>query len=120
MRLLALVSCLLIFNLFLTQVSGLNTTRVSTFNVLCQACSLLEYDRWETRLGYMKDLMDRYSPDIIGVQELIDERNVRDFNELLPNHQALFFNHSRLPSYPDATIYYRKDVCFIYYLLFII
>jgi len=89
---------------------GLNVTKVMTFNVLCEVCDVANYGRWRDRLPYLADVLARHQPDIIGFQEPIDENNVEQLQAMIPNHVPLFFNRPRLPSYPDACIFYNPAV----------
>ncbi len=86
---------------------------VMTFNILCSFCNLNDYDPWVDRLNYFKDIFERYNPDLIGVQELFNAKEVDEFLSILKGYSALYFHdrkHRLLEDYPDATIFYRTDM----------
>jgi len=103
------LSFLLVLMLTIQGVSCLNLTRVMTFNILCQFCDIPTSGLWRDRLPGLEDILKRHKPDIVGIQELIDEGDVDVFLPFLPGHKALFFNSTILPSYPDAAIFYNAD-----------
>lgn len=85
---------------------------VMSFNVLCFFCDDLNYDPWEERLDYFKDIFDRHQPDLVGLQELLFEDEVDAILERSPQYAALFFeddNQALFKDYADATILYRSD-----------
>jgi len=98
---------------------GLNVTKVMTFNVLCEVCDVTNYGRWRDRLPYLADVLARHEPDIIGFQEPIDENNVQQLQAMIPDHVPLFFNRPRMPSYPDACIFYNPTVSRVHFCLFV-
>lgn len=81
-----------------------------SFNVLCSLCNLTEYDLWDDRLDYFRDLFQRHDPDLLGSQELTPlDGEVDDMLSTLPGRGAVYFRPpDRLP-YPDAAIFYKKD-----------
>ncbi|MBN1344430.1 MAG: endonuclease/exonuclease/phosphatase family protein [Phycisphaerae bacterium] len=92
------------------QAEGVTPSRVKvmTFNVLCSFCKPKEYGPWTERLTYFADLFARHDPDLLGIQELAKPEEVGQIEKLLPNHEAVFFKKGKL-TYPDATIFYRRD-----------
>ena len=82
---------------------------VMTFNVLCSFCSA-DYDSWLDRLGHFDDLFDRYDPDLLGLQEIAFESEVKQFLDLLPGFASIYFGQEEdVVGYADATILYRKE-----------
>ena len=95
-----------------TQPAPASNLRVMTFNVLCFFCNDIEYDPWEDRLVYFGDLFARHQPDLIGLQELLFEDEVKQIIEEAPGYSALFFEddvQELFKDYADATILYRTD-----------
>ncbi len=82
--------------------------KVMTFNVLCSFCKPSEYGPWKERLTYVADLLHRHDPDLVGLQELATAKEVEQFKEILPTHEAVYYSKGNLV-YPDATILYRRD-----------
>ena len=87
---------------------GSGHIKVMTFNILCSFCKPGEYDPWEARLTYFADVFARHEPDLVGVQELVNAKEVDQFKKLLPDHDAVFYKKGKL-AYPDSTIFYRRD-----------
>jgi endonuclease/exonuclease/phosphatase family metal-dependent hydrolase len=85
---------------------------VMSFNVLCSLCNASEYDPWEERLEYFRDLFQRHDPDLVGSQELTPlDGEVDAMLDVLPGRGAVYFRpepEEGLP-YPDAAIFYKKD-----------
>lgn len=83
---------------------------VMTFNVLCSLCKTAEYDPWEERLEYFRDIFARHDPDIVGIQELTplgDE--VAQMLDVLPGRAAVYFEPDDALPYPDAIIFYKRS-----------
>jgi endonuclease/exonuclease/phosphatase family metal-dependent hydrolase len=56
--------------------------------------------------------MQRYNPELIGIQELITDDNVQELLAFLPNHEAVWANGTLgqyFVNYPDATLLYEKN-----------
>jgi len=93
---------------------------VMTYNVMCSFCVYEDHHDWvtdwNTRINWIRDVIKRHNPDLMGIQELSafqaaypDE--VGDIGD--PNvYGSVFYHHTPTDSfkfdYPDATVYYRK------------
>ena len=91
-----------------SSASHLNETRVTVFNVLCQVCTV-EYGRWRDRLPALADSILRTAPHLVGVQEPLNDINVRQLLELMPGYDAVYCNgtfNGYFLNYPDAAILY--------------
>lgn len=82
--------------------------RVMTFNVLCVFCGGDEYDPWDERLPYLRDVFKRHQPDLIGLQELTFAADTGELLARNPEYAAIYFTDGE-DSYADAAIFYRKD-----------
>ncbi len=87
-----------------------------TFNVMCSMCSNDEggNEDWEHRVPHIGDVIARYSPDLVGLQELMFGTEVEQVLEVAPGYQALFPkdltpNVFGLTEEPDAVILFRAD-----------
>ncbi len=87
---------------------GTIRVRVMTFNVLCSFCNPKEYGKWEERLAYLADIFARHDADLLGIQELVNAREVEQLRELMGDYEAIHFRKGTLV-YPDSTIYFRKS-----------
>lgn len=83
---------------------------VMTYNVLCSFCGGGEYDSWDERKPYFKDIFARYDADLIGLQELSFGTEVDQMLELMPGYAGVYYAavDSNL-TYPDATVLYRTE-----------
>ena len=82
--------------------------RVLTYNVLCRICDKEEYDPWDVRIAYLRDLVERYDPDLIGSQEL---GGWKDMEEFLPEEDIygmVTFEFGPW-TYGDSALFYRKS-----------
>jgi endonuclease/exonuclease/phosphatase family metal-dependent hydrolase len=83
---------------------------VMSFNVLCSLCNTSEYDPWQERLEYFRDIFQRHDPDLVGSQELTPlDGEVEAMLDVLPGRGALYFRPEEGLPYPDAAIFYKKD-----------
>ncbi len=85
---------------------------VMTYNVLCSFCDRSNYDPWEERLNYHRDIIERYSPDLIGTQEISKAEEVAEIAFLNPEYEFIYYAErggEKPRAYPDATMAYRKD-----------
>lgn len=82
--------------------------KVMTFNVLCSFCKPVEYGTWKERVPYIQDVFARHKPDLIGVQELVNAKEVEQFKELLGDVEAVFFQKGSM-AHPDSAVFYRTD-----------
>jgi endonuclease/exonuclease/phosphatase family metal-dependent hydrolase len=81
---------------------------VLTFNVLCSFCGGGEYDPWATRMDYVKDILARHDPDLIGFQEVAFDSEIQDLLRVAPDYDAVYWQGDRVP-WPDAMIFYRRS-----------
>ncbi|MBI1785673.1 endonuclease/exonuclease/phosphatase family protein [Candidatus Sumerlaeota bacterium] len=94
------------------EARGQTTVVVMTYNVLCSFCDRANYDPWEERLHYFRDIITRHKPDLMGLQELSKAEEVRQIADLNPEFEFLFYDESggeKPRAYPDETIAWRKD-----------
>lgn len=98
--------------LSLASLSIGSQVKIMSFNIDCRFCDLKHEngDSWRQRVQNEKDTMERYNPDLMGIQEPVFQLDVK---ELLPEgYKAIYFNESKwFPggAYPDATIFYRES-----------
>lgn len=112
MRALAVVAAAFLVGVSVVQSASL---RVSTFNVLCQACALTDeglpfselfqknltflltdYYKWDVRLTHFEQLFARQPCDIYGIQELMHRGNVQQILDILPSsYLPIYYNHVR-------------------------
>ena len=81
--------------------------RMLTYNVLCRVCVKEDYDPWDERILYLRGLVERYDPDLIGSQEL---GSWRDIVEFLPGddvYGVVSFDFGPW-TYADSALFYRK------------
>jgi len=50
--------------------------KVLTFNVLCRVCEKDGYDPWAVRLPHIREVIERYDADLVGLQELGGEGDI--------------------------------------------
>lgn len=82
--------------------------RVLTYNILCRVCVKEEYDPWEIRVAHLRQLVERYDPDLIGSQEL---GGWQDIEEYLPEgniYAPVTFEFGPW-TYADAALFYRQE-----------
>jgi len=83
--------------------------RVMSFNVMCPFCDDT-FDKWEDRLTYFKDVFSRHHPDLIGIQEPFEPKDVDSVLGVAPGYAAVYYaGDAQWPAYPDATLLYLKD-----------
>lgn len=78
--------------------------KVLTYNILCSFCNP-SYDPWDERVNYIADTINRYNPDLIGLQELVTPEEVEQFLQILTDYDAYSFK-----DYPDSTILWRRSM----------
>jgi endonuclease/exonuclease/phosphatase family metal-dependent hydrolase len=77
---------------------------VLTYNVFCRVCDEL----WDVRITHLRNLVERYNPDLIGSQEL---GTWKDIEEYLPEgdiYEAVTFEFGPW-TYADAALFFRKS-----------
>lgn len=83
--------------------------RVVSYNALCPPCDPA-YDPWAVRLDAFADLVSRYDPDLIGLQELFSPSDVDDWLGLLPGFEALVFEPEPDGiAWPDPALLWRAS-----------
>lgn len=82
---------------------------VLTFNVLCRLCEKEGFDSWDLRAPHLRDLIRRYDPDLLGLQEL---GGVQDFVDLLGSDSPYEVVSYRLGKwyYGDCALFYRRGM----------
>lgn len=82
--------------------------KIMTYNVLCRACGRNGYDSWDVRLPHLRDVIGRYNPDLLGLQELGGEADINAFLGLFPEYACVSYRFGRW-TYGDAALFYRAD-----------
>lgn len=103
----ALLSCLVVGACAADEPEVDPKLTVMTFNVLCAFCGGTEYDPWDERLFYFRDLFGRHEPDLIGLQELALESDLAQLQRVSKGYEAITFRDDEV-TYADATIFYRS------------
>ena len=84
-----------------------NPIRVLTFNIFCRMCSHPDsgYEPWDARVPHLVEVMQRYQPDLIGLQETGTQA---DLNDLLAWNPSLVVHTWRAGPlvYADAALAY--------------
>jgi len=86
--------------------------KIMSFNIDCRVCDFEKAhgESWEERVQNELDTMARHDPDIIGIQEPIFRKDVK---ELTPKgYKAIYFDKADwLPwgVYPDAVLMYKES-----------
>jgi endonuclease/exonuclease/phosphatase family metal-dependent hydrolase len=98
--------------------------RVMTYNVMCSFCTFQDHPEWvhawESRLPWLRDVITRHEPDLIGLQELqaltVPAGEPSEIEQLtLPQDLYGAVWYRKQPQdpiqadYPDAAVLYRKD-----------
>ena len=84
------------------------TIHILTYNILCRVCVKEENDPWDVRVGHLRQLVERYAPDIIGSQEL---GGWEDIEEYLPEgniYAPVTFEFGPW-TYADAALFYVQS-----------
>lgn len=79
-----------------------------TLNVLCRDCSSRHHDDWDERLPHLQAAVERHSPDLLALQELVGHEDVSDLlGEDSPYEIVV---HEFGPwIYADAALLFRGD-----------
>jgi len=80
-----------------------------TFNLLCSLCDP-SFDPWDDRVPGIGDTIVRHDPDLIGLQEFIEESEVDQVLAVAPGYAAIMFDQGERSAYPDSTIFYRESL----------
>ncbi len=93
-----------------------DTLVAMAFNVMCSFCSNTDggNENWEQRVQHFGDIIARFEPDLIGLQELTYGTEAQEILDVTSGYQALFgkdlpANEVGWTDYPDATILYREE-----------
>jgi len=89
---------------------------VMSFNVMCSMCTSDDWtsEAWAERVPHFGDVIQRHSPDLIGLQEVTFGTEVDEILAVAPGYLA-FYPADLPPNLvgwtedPDATILYRED-----------
>jgi len=95
-------------NCYGADTCGSGLIRVLTYNILCRICVKEEYDPWDVRVAYLRKLVERYDPDLIGSQEL---GGWKDIEEYMPDgniYTSVSFEFGPW-AYADAALFYRQS-----------
>lgn len=96
---------------------------VFNYNVMCSFCKNSDFPQWEqawkTRVPWLADVVQRYDPDLIGLQELnhlgIAEGSPDEATQILgATHWGIYYYLSKPGDafdfhYPDACLAWRKS-----------
>ncbi|MGE0326947.1 MAG: endonuclease/exonuclease/phosphatase family protein [Polyangiaceae bacterium] len=92
------------------EVTGPKPFKVMTYNVLCSFCKGDEYDAWDDRKLYFKDIFARHDADLYGLQELAFGTEVDQMLELVDGFSSVYYAAADSNfTYPDASILYRAE-----------
>lgn len=83
-----------------------NVIRILTYNVLCRICVKEGFDAWDERIPYLRGLVERYDPDLIGSQELGSRRDIAEFLPDGDAYSAVTFEFGPWV-YADSALFYR-------------
>jgi len=107
--------------------------KIMSFNIACVFCSTPgELDPWMVRMPYLRDVITRHNPDLMGIQELNapelttsiePNQKVPDWEFLIegiPDYAPVYWQATSTDdcdpdtelcwsTYPDATVYYRTS-----------
>ncbi len=65
-----LLTSIFLFDVFAQEITGTNSLRVMSFNIRCAACEdSSSINHWSKRNERVFQIIDKYDPDIIGLQE---------------------------------------------------
>ena len=81
---------------------------VLTFNVLCRGCDKEGYDEWDDRLPHLRATLERRHPDLVGLQELVGERDLDDLVGPDSIYEVVSYRAGGF-TYADAAMLVRKD-----------
>ncbi len=82
--------------------------RVLTYNVLCRVCVKDDYDPWDIRVEHLRNLVERYDPDLIGSQELGGWQDLQEFLPDKDTYETVTFCFGPW-TYGDSALFYRKS-----------
>jgi len=82
--------------------------RVMTYNVLCRVCAVPGAEPWSQRVPHLRDTIQRYDADLLGLQELGGAGDLADLAPALRQYAVLSFGLGPL-NWADAALFYRRD-----------
>lgn len=82
--------------------------KVMSYNVLCRICDSEGYDDWDTRIPHLREMIERYDPDLLGMQELAGNQDIAQFLGLFPQYACVSYEFGPW-SYADAALFFRSD-----------
>ncbi|MCA9627867.1 MAG: endonuclease/exonuclease/phosphatase family protein [Myxococcales bacterium] len=92
------------------EAKGPKPFKVMTYNVLCSFCKGDEYDPWDDRQGYFRDIFSRHDADLYGLQELSFGSEVDQMLGLVDGFSSVYYAAADSNfTYPDASILYRTE-----------
>ena len=98
---------LLIF--FTGKMSYANTElKIMSFNTMCDVCKGSDYFQYSSRLKTIRNIIQKYRPDLISLQEVRTASHINELLTGLPEYEY-FTNEGTLFSYADPTLIYLKE-----------
>jgi len=87
--------------------SGLITAM--SFNVLCGLCDRAHFEQFGKRLPHLVDIIRRRDPDLLGLQEVAGENELKEVLAALPRYRAVTYRFGDWAD-ADSALLYRKDL----------
>ncbi|NLV44017.1 MAG: hypothetical protein GXY07_05915 [Candidatus Hydrogenedentes bacterium] len=82
--------------------------RVLSYNVFCRICGKDNDDPWDIRVDRLRQIVERYDPDLIGSQELGGWRDIAEFLPEGDTYGVVTFEFGPW-TYADSALFYRKS-----------
>lgn len=80
-----------------------------SFNVLCGLCDRTHFESFGTRLPHLVDIIRRHDPDLVGLQEVAGETELKSMLKAFPRYQAVTYRFGGWAD-ADSALLYRKDL----------
>lgn len=94
--------------LFASSHKANNIFSVLTFNTLCDFCTKKNYEPFKQRSLYISNILKKYSPELISLQEVRTGSQIKEIFTPLSNYHLVYADSFFL-SYADATIAINKN-----------
>ncbi len=82
--------------------------RVLTYNIYCRICTDEQHDPWDVRIPHLRNMIQRYDPDLIGSQELGGWKDIQEFLPDETTYGIVSFEFGPW-TYGDSALFYRKS-----------
>jgi endonuclease/exonuclease/phosphatase family metal-dependent hydrolase len=86
--------------------TGVGELRLMTFNVMCSGCEGDWYPDFDQRVDYIADVIERWAPDFIGVQELLRKSEAEEILSEIGTGDYRFVGWGR---FFDTTVFYDSN-----------